>query len=55
MNARNTDDLRIKEIREVISPWQLLAEMPVSEAAADLAFGPTARTIVEEAAVALHR
>ncbi len=36
MNARNTDDLRIKEIREVISPWQLLAEMPVSEAAADL-------------------
>ena len=36
MNARNTDDLRIKEIREVVSPWQLLAEMPVSDAAADL-------------------
>ena len=36
MNARNTDDLRIKEIREVVSPWQLLAEMPVSDAAAAL-------------------
>ncbi len=28
-----TDDLRIREIREVISPWQLLAELPVSDAA----------------------
>lgn len=36
MNAPNTDDLRIKEIREVISPWQLLAEIPISERAAEV-------------------
>ena len=29
-----TDDLRIREIREVSSPWQILAELPVSETAA---------------------
>ncbi|MEM7255597.1 MAG: 3-deoxy-7-phosphoheptulonate synthase [Pseudomonadota bacterium] len=29
-----TDDLRIREIREVVSPWQLLAELPVTTKAA---------------------
>lgn len=38
VNARQTDDLRIKDIREVISPWRLLAEIPVSERAAELTF-----------------
>jgi 3-deoxy-7-phosphoheptulonate synthase len=38
VNAPNTDDLRIREIREVVSPWQLLAELPISDAAAELTF-----------------
>ena len=38
MNAPKTDDVRIREIREVSSPWQLLAEMPVSKLAAEITF-----------------
>ena len=33
-----TDDLRIAEIREVSSPWQVLAELPVSDNAAQVTF-----------------
>ena len=34
ISQAETDDLRIKEIREVSSPWQVLAELPVTDAAA---------------------
>ena len=33
-SSRPTDDQRIREIRELVSPWQLLAEQPVSPEAA---------------------
>ena len=34
ISKQETDDLRIREIREVSSPWQVLAELPITEQAA---------------------
>jgi 3-deoxy-7-phosphoheptulonate synthase len=39
VSEHQTDDLRIVEIREVVSPWQLLAEQPMSPAAVDTTVG----------------
>src|SRR5262245_19849140 len=38
-NVHKTDDLRIKEIKELLSPEKIREELPLTEPAAELTFG----------------